>query len=143
MASRKPKPLPQRRNALETRRRLLDAGRTAFSRKGLQATSLRGDILDPAGVSVGSFYHQFRDKTDLLLAVLEEFSEYFRAREADALRPTPGRGLADIAQAAYRLMFDIADEQGEGAFIQLRERASVDPRVETFLRQGGDGRALS
>lgn len=55
-----------------TRKRLLDAGRRAFARAGPGGANLKEDILVPAGVSVGSFYHQFRDKTELFVAVLEE-----------------------------------------------------------------------
>src|SRR5262245_24005929 len=73
IAARKKSELRQR-----TRRRLLQVGRRAFARKGHAGTNLREDILVPARVSVGSFYHQFRDKTDLFLAILDEHSQTFR-----------------------------------------------------------------
>ena len=53
----KPTPLPgaRRGSAEATRARLIEAGRRAFARKGLAGTKLTQDILEPAGVSVGSF----------------------------------------------------------------------------------------
>ena len=77
----KPTPLPgaRRGSAEATRERLIEAGRRAFARKGLAGTKLTQDILEPAGVSVGSFYHQFKDKTDLMLAIFEQHTDNMRA----------------------------------------------------------------
>lgn len=119
--------------ARETRRRLLEAGRRAFARKGLAGTNLVADVLEPAGVAVGSFYHQFSDKTDLLLTILGEHAESFRARVSAVHAPAPGRSFADIARASYGLLLDVAAQDEDVLRIQLRERDCGDERVRRFL----------
>ena len=61
----------------KTRSRLLEFGRKAFARRGHTGTNLKEDILLPAGVSVGSFYHQFKAKTDLFLVILRSTARRF------------------------------------------------------------------
>ena len=126
---------PRRRaSAQETRRRLLAAGRHAFAVKGLAGTNLKKDILVPAGVSVGSFYHQFRDKTELLLAIMEEYAQTFRAHLREIHQPEPGRTVLDIARDSYAVILDNVDENPDLVRIQLRERGSDDERVRRSLR---------
>jgi AcrR family transcriptional regulator len=111
----------------------VQAGVRAFARKGLAGTNLTLDILAPAGVSVGSFYHQFRDKTALLLAILGEHSLRFRERLSELHRPGPGRTLDEIVTASYRLVLDVAERDGDVMRIKIRERNNQDPRVRRFL----------
>jgi AcrR family transcriptional regulator len=124
-----------RGSARATRQRLLEAGLRAFARKGLAGTNLVADVLEPAGVAVGSFYHQFADKTELLLAILGEHADSFRARLSAVHTPAPGRSFADIARASYSLLLDVATEDEDVLRIQLRERDSGDARVRRFLRE--------
>ncbi len=70
---------PQQQRAAATRRRLLDAGFAAFAAKGHDGVNLVEDVLEPAGISVGSFYHQFADKTELLREILTEAAARRRA----------------------------------------------------------------
>lgn len=125
---------PRSERALETRARLLAAGREAFAAKGLAGASLKADILDPAGVSVGSFYHQFDDKTDLLLAILADHGNAFRERVSDVHRPRPGRSIEQLVRDAYEVMFADVEANADILRIQLRERHSGSRRVREFLR---------
>jgi AcrR family transcriptional regulator len=128
-----PRPGSRRASAEATRARLLDAGREAFARKGLAATNLTQDILEPAEVSVGSFYHQFRDKTDLLVAIVEDHADSLRARLREVHRPAPGRSLVEIARQSYALTFEMAEQHLDATRILLRERDLDDPRIVRFV----------
>lgn len=121
--------------AARTRERLLAAGRRAFAERGLAGTNLREDILLPAGVSVGSFYHQFRDKTELLLAILDEYAGTFRARLHAIHAPRPGKSAADVARDSFGLLLELAERDEDLLRIQLRVRSSDDPRVRAFERE--------
>ena len=119
----------------QTRRRLLQVGREVFARNGLAGTNLKQDILGPAHVSVGSFYHQFRDKTDLLVAILREHSETFRAMIQDGHRRERDQPPAAVARHGYELVFRVAEENEDLFRIMARERESTEPRVRAYLRE--------
>ena len=70
---------PRQARSAETRRKLLDAGFLAFAAKGHDGVNLVEDVLEPAGISIGSFYHQFADKTELLREILAEAAARRRA----------------------------------------------------------------
>jgi len=55
-----------------TRARIVAAARELFWEKGYAATGM-AEILARAGANAGSFYHFFRGKDDVLLAVLDEY----------------------------------------------------------------------
>jgi len=122
---------------LETRARLLEAGRTAFSLRGHDAVNLTSDILEPAGVSVGSFYHQFADKTELLVAVLDQ-----AAKERENLTVLLELGDSarssleeNLAQAVERFFVSL-DDAGSLWRIQVRERNNTDPRIRERILEG-------
>src|SRR5215510_4284224 len=116
---------PRREAGEQTRRKLLQTGRRAFARKGHAGTNLRDDILVPAGVSVGSFYHQFRDKTDLFLAILRDHSTTFLALLHRAHTPVPHDVTPEeVARQSYATCFRIAEENEDVFRIMLRERES-------------------
>jgi AcrR family transcriptional regulator len=117
-----------------TRARLLAVGRRVFARKGHAGANLKDDILIPARVSVGSFYHQFRDKTDLLLAILEDHSRTFLAMIHEAHRPREESAPGEIARHSFETVFRIAEKNDDLFRIMVRERESEDPRVRAYLR---------
>ncbi len=129
---------PRRRDAAATRQRLMESGRRAFARKGLAGAILTDDILRPAGVSTGSFYHQFRDKNELLVAILDDHGRAFRARLLQTLEYPGDAGhtrFVDLARACYGLALDMAEDDGDLLRIQRRERDNNDPVVAGYLRE--------
>ncbi|HZR80214.1 MAG TPA: TetR/AcrR family transcriptional regulator [Candidatus Binatia bacterium] len=118
-----------------TRARLLAVGRRAFARKGLAGTNLKDDVLAPARVSVGSFYHQFRDKTDLFLAILEEHSRTFRAIVHAAHSPTRVAEPEAMARHSFETVLRMAEGNDDLFRIMAREHDSEDPRVRSYLRE--------
>lgn len=72
----------------ETRRRLLDAARQIFARRGYEAASVE-EIAEAAGFTRGAFYSNFRDKDELFVAILEERMTAEAGEIAAAARATP------------------------------------------------------
>jgi AcrR family transcriptional regulator len=137
MSSPSALPTPGRRGESRelTRKRLMQFGRRAFARKGLAGTNLKADILAPARVSVGSFYHQFADKTELFLEILREHSETFLRMIHEAHTPASLGDPQAIAGHSFATVFRIAEENDDLFRIMVREQTSEDPRVRAYLRE--------
>jgi AcrR family transcriptional regulator len=112
---------------------MLEAAARAFAEKGLAGTKLKDDILAPAGIAPGSFYYQFDDKVDLLLAVLEEYSTLYRDRLREVHLASPERLIEDICRDSYVLLFELAESSTDVLRIHLKERHSVEPRVRDYI----------
>ena len=122
--------------ALATRARIIDQAAIAFARDGYDAASLTGDILEPAGVSVGSFYHQFDNKLDVLFALLAERQETLTDDLEQVRIASEPLDLAGRVTALLTHMLDHVDRQPELYLIQLRERWNPDPSVRSAVREG-------
>jgi AcrR family transcriptional regulator len=129
---------PFRPSARKARERLFAAGRKAFSAKGLGGASLREDILAVAGVSAGSFYHQFADKADLLVEILRHDGKGV----IQALQKNAASGAAErIEHARDRLLHDVFDmAERNPAFVRIfvREYHSDSPAVRREIRRHSD-----
>lgn len=63
--------------ALETRAKIYDAAIELINKKGYDNITLE-EISAKAGVSIGSFYHHFKAKYDILAEVYKRGDEYFK-----------------------------------------------------------------
>jgi AcrR family transcriptional regulator len=122
------RPVMQAR-ALATRSKILGHAARAFAASGYDATSLTGDILDPATVSVGSFYHQFENKLDVLLTLLRERGADRRESLETALASVPRSDLTSRLHAVVSWLLDDIDAHGAVCTIELRERWHSDPQI--------------
>jgi AcrR family transcriptional regulator len=78
----------------ERRQQIVDAAWRCAARKGFRATTV-DDVCAEAGVSKGAFYIYFQQKQDLLLALLDEESEFYDEL-IERLSAADAKGLARL-----------------------------------------------
>ena len=126
---------PKQARAIRTRERILDQAERAFASKGFETASLTSDILDPAGISVGSFYHQFSDKRAVLHALLDERGTW-RAVDAEAAEAAAAQTTAaDAVREGLRLLMADIDVRPAMWWIHSRELHSADVEVRALIEQ--------
>jgi AcrR family transcriptional regulator len=111
--------------ATSTRTTLLDAARQIFTAAGYTDANVV-DIVERAGSSVGSLYHHFGGKSDLYIALYDDYQSRQRHRAAKAFRVA----LASGEQDAMRLFIVSTRAYLEGCW-EERELAQL------FLSGGG------
>jgi AcrR family transcriptional regulator len=104
----------------EKRARLLAAARAIFSESGYGASV--HDICRAAGVGIGTFYHQFPDKAELMRHLMQEEHNY-RVTGLDAIA-----GADDPAAEIARILAG-ADPRLLAAMI---DACGLDPRLRGF-----------
>lgn len=115
---------PRQARAAETRRRLLEAGFEAFASKGLDGVNLVDDVLEPAGISIGSFYHQFADKTALLREILQEAAARRRAFIVRLGELDPTSDLETTVRSAVERLYDSLEQDAAAWQLQRVTRVT-------------------
>lgn len=113
---------PRERSKEATREALIGAASQAFAEEGLDAPSLDA-ICERAGLTRGAFYVHFKDREELIVAVMERT----RRGLMDAMILTEGDSGAD-PRALERTMRFFADAVSSGAY---PPRGAV--RLHSFL----------
>src|SRR5918994_1862848 len=95
---------PRRESGRITRRRLLDEGRAAFARDGLDGAAIK-PVLDAVGVAPTVLYHHFGSKAGFFIAVAEDVYDRFTSVLADAISGVDDfdSALAALVDAAIEL----------------------------------------
>lgn len=120
--------VPRTAQTAATRRRLLDAARGVFLRRGWAGTSL-DLVVTEAGLTKGAVYSRFRSKADLFLALLEErVASRIAAMEAAAAAEHGSLGLATALSRQWdeRLR---ADAEWSRVALEFRLHASRVPAL--------------
>jgi AcrR family transcriptional regulator len=96
-------PRPRRRTAAsswqwsrtaETQRALLAAARAVFTEQSFTEASI-ADVVERAGSSVGSLYHHFGGKSELFMALWQEFTQAQEASASEAVARAKKAGVTD------------------------------------------------
>ena len=109
----------------QTQRALLDAARAVFTGQGFADASI-ADVVERAGSSVGSLYHHFGGKSELFIAL---WQDYQQAQEADA-----SEAVARARKAGVTDSFELFSA-GARAFME----GCWQRRDLAVLFSGGDG----
>lgn len=125
--------MPKQARAIRTRERLLDQAQHAFASKGYEAASLTSDILDPSGISVGSFYHQFSDKRAVLYALLDERSTWQDVSAAATAAAASQPVFAAAVREATLCLLDDIDAHPTMWWIHARELHNPDPEIRRHV----------
>ncbi len=132
MAEAKPK-RRRRADGELSRARILDAATEIAAERGYEGTSI-GAVSAKCGLPASSIYWHFKDKDDLLAAVIERsFSTWLTAWELPAEGTAEQRGAAIAAQIAKALL-ESPDFIRLGLMLAL-ERRPVEPRARTTFLQ--------
>ena len=128
---------------------LVDAGLLLFLERGIEAVTI-DEVAREAGMAKGNFYRYFRDKADLVEAVIEPVASTTREaiQECDEmLRQANGRGdaVAAYGQLGNRLIGALA-MYPDGMCLYLQERrapATTARQAISDLATELDDRAMS
>jgi TetR/AcrR family acrAB operon transcriptional repressor len=127
--------------AQETRNRILDAAEHLFSEHGVSRTSLE-DIAQAAGVTRGAIYWHFKDKRDLVAAMVDRVTlpmEAMVARSSDESVEDPIASLKACAVSALKRtatdaqvqrVFDVVTHKCE----YIGEMAGVNNRISAVQK---------
>jgi len=127
----------RQRQALWTRRLIVDAARTLFLERGYKATTMDA-IAEEAGVAVSTVYAAYKNKRAILRAIREAWHEQTQAREINeeaSRQPDPGRRLGMVARATRRQW-----ETGSAVVAVYQGAAAADREAAAELEQALRGR---
>ncbi|CDO89462.1 TetR family transcriptional regulator [Mycobacterium triplex] len=133
MADTKPQTSPRRRrvDGEASRIRILDAATEIASERGYEGTSI-ALVSAKSGLPASSIYWHFKDKDDLLAAVIEHsFARWRSAWQLPAEGTAPER-LAAVALQIAQAFLDSPDFLRIGLMLAL-ERRPVEPRARAMF----------
>ena len=125
----------QRANGVESRRRILDAAVQIAGERGYEGTSIAA-VSSACGLPASSIYWHFKDKDDLIAAVIERsFEAWLAALELPGEEAgTPLERVTAMAANVARSLVDQPDFLRLGLMLAL-ERRPEEPRGRAeFLR---------
>lgn len=121
-----------------THARFLEAAGKLFIEKGYEATTVN-DIITAVDLSKGAFYHHFSSKDDVLMAVVEQWSE-MSMNLLTPLLNEPGLTALDVMERFFNLsretkMKNLALLMEVGTAIFDDRNPALRQRYQTMLRR--------
>src|SRR5262245_25111729 len=131
-----PKPRRKRADGECSRARILDAATEIAAERGYEGTSI-GAVSAKCGLPASSIYWHFKDKDDLIAAVIERsFGTWMTAWEIPE-NGTAEERFAGVATQTAKALLDSPDFIRLGLMLAL-ERRPEEPRARTMFIQVSD-----
>ena len=128
-----PKPRRKRADGELSRERILDAATEIAAERGYEGTSI-GAVSAKCGLPASSIYWHFKDKDDLIAAVIERsFAGWLGAWQVSDEGDAPDR-LKGMAMQIAKALLDSPDFIRLGLMLAL-ERRPEEPRARTMFLQ--------
>ena len=128
------------RKKLQSRKTILEAAISEFSKKGYKETSV-ADIMSTADLGIGTFYNYFNSKEDLLFSLLGRLGETIRMALAEARAAE--RTSLELLEVGARVTAKFLDENRfvMPLFLSAFRRADeLALAMEARCYRGGEGR---
>uniref|UniRef100_A0AAU1ZW11 TetR/AcrR family transcriptional regulator n=1 Tax=Streptomyces sp. NBC_00093 TaxID=2975649 RepID=A0AAU1ZW11_9ACTN len=128
----------KRANGVESRQRILDAAVEIAGERGYEGTSIAA-VSTKCGLPASSIYWHFKDKDDLIAAVIERsFETWLAAVELPGEETgTPLQRVTSMAANVAKSLVDAPDFLRLGLMLAL-ERRPTEPRGRTVFLQVRD-----
>ncbi|MBE5106558.1 TetR/AcrR family transcriptional regulator [Bacillus thuringiensis] len=110
----------RKHRSLETKKKLLHSGYTIFINNGFQKTTIT-QIIKHAETGYGTAYVYFKNKDDLLIALMEDVMNRFYGIAERTFSPQTKVEALDMIQNQVRAFLQLAEE--ERAMLQVVEEA--------------------
>lgn len=126
---------PERRNAVENRRRVLVAAQRLFDEFGV-ANVYMAEIAEAAGVGKGTLYRRFANKGELCLALLHDQLQSHQEAVLDQMRRLHIEGEPYIARLQFflREVVSFAEQHVPMLREVQRQGSTTDDRDEPFFQ---------
>ncbi|CAM2794516.1 TetR family transcriptional regulator [Mycobacterium intermedium] len=128
-----PKPRRRRADGELSRVRILDAATEIAAERGYEGTSI-GLVSAKCGLPASSIYWHFKDKDDLIAAVIERSFGTWRSAWHIPAGGSPEERLVAIAIQTAKTLLDSPDFIRLGLMLAL-ERRPTEPRARTMFLQ--------
>ena len=124
----------ERRSVGERREQLIDAAIAVLAREGIGAATTRR-ITDEAGLALGAFHYAFRNKDDLLRAVIERLSKGVETVLQQSILE-PNTPLVTFGEQVIRSFWAFVEETTELQLAQyeLTVHALRDPELRPLAQ---------
>ncbi|MFE3176482.1 TetR/AcrR family transcriptional regulator [Amycolatopsis sp. NPDC059090] len=124
----------RRANGEESRRKILDATVEVAGERGYEGTSI-ALVSKKCGLPASSIYWHFKDKDDLIAAVIERsFDSWLAALSLPEEDGTPLARMTGLAQQVAKALLDAPDFLRLGLMLTL-ERRPEEPSARTMFLQ--------
>jgi AcrR family transcriptional regulator len=109
----------------QTRERLITAARTVFARHGVEGASVE-EICEAAGFTRGAFYSNFADRSELVLAMIQQSMQFQLAAAQRAIETMKAAGDLDPEELVAIALFALT---GAGAALGTASQDVITDRA--------------